>query len=247
MNKVLIIGNGPSLTKESIIHFKKNGFITIVCNYYNKLLESTNYNIPELYPDYYCISDAVYFKMNGIDLFQKLPKTTFVLTNEAFQYISDNFEIENIQINLKIVQIQRKSNPKNLLDKVSTFLEQTHFDPLFKTIQFANNTILQIGFPLAVFIKAETIVLLGIDLHNSYLHFYDSDEKSIEKRNSDWKNLWKSVGYSQIPYPKPVDYPENFHHVHLLCWKKVAEILHDLNIHCFNNTPGSRLTLFDTF
>lgn len=236
--KTLIIGNGPSLTKEQIIKFKEEGYITIVCNYYNKMLEK--YTDSLLVPDYYCITDSVYFRDNGIDIFKRLPNTTFILGECAYKYILENYNNVTIK-KMKIVKVILQENAKNIEDKVKGFIEQKDFDPEFKSTENANNTILQLSIPLAVYLKSEKIVLIGNDLRNSYLHFYDSDNKSLEKRNKEWEELWKSIGYKKSPYPKPTDYPENLHDANQKCWRKVKEILDSKGIEIINETPNSRL------
>lgn len=241
--KFLVIGNGPSLTKEQIFEYREYGYQLIVCNYYNKMIEKEN--DMRLYPEYYCITDNVYFRDNGIEIFERLPDTTFVLGMEAYKYIMENFSDIKIR-KMRIVKVNLQENIKSIEDKFRGYLNQIDFDPTFKTTENANNTILQLSIPLAVYLKAENIILIGNDLNNSYLHFYDSDKKSIEKRNQEWEKLWKSVpGYTKAPYPKPIDYPENVHKMNEKCWEKVKEILEKKDIRIYNNTPGSRLKMFE--
>jgi hypothetical protein len=222
--KCFLIGNGPSLTVQDLENLASKGFITITCNYINKIFDKTKWR-----PDFYCIIETSAILTN-LDFIMNFPmKAKFVkdISPEGYTDVLDESKCENLCL----------FNYGGAHNCFSTDCSKVIYD---------GHTVMFSMIQMAVYLRFAEIYMLGVDntqppfvytsnFIESHSHFYEESKDELEKRrkilpshNRNDKDDWEA-------------YQQNLNKYYVIA-KKYAE---EHNVKIYNATRGGKLEIFE--
>ena len=166
--KIVLIGNGPSLKVADLEMIQQSGFKTMACNFINKLFDKVAWR-----PDYYCCVEESAIALNRDFIVEYPGIKKFIRGNFANDYGFHNDE------NLLLFTQNKKC-------EISEELEYIVND---------YNTVMFVMIQFAIYMGFSEIFLLGVDntqppsVHtadfiSAQTHFYEEESEALETRRA---------------------------------------------------------------
>ena len=171
--RLIVIGNGPSLSKINL-----NAFTDEVTVGVNGVL----YNGFE--PTFVCITDHVIVDTHPPEVIFGSKKSRYILRSDLYHRYQDRIHrfLTPQQIYLC------RFNQVDFMDS-----SVTNFDSTFQSFNVSYSVMIDLVFPLAYFLKTYNVYMMGIDHNNFKKHSYDS---FLTSEPIDPPNPQKIVGFN---------------------------------------------------
>jgi len=154
IKRIVILGNGPSLTKKALKRIKKDS-LTIGCNWISKIHE----------PDYLAISDKEIIFNPKFNL--NLPNTQYCVTHNVYD------------INPGLFKPDTQSMTMINMDIYEFLQQEISFPVCVRTNNTISNICVPLSINLALRLGGLPIYFIGVDLKEELGYFYDKDKKPL--------------------------------------------------------------------
>ena len=160
MNRLFIIGNGPSLQKMNLAVLRPEITIGVNAILYNGFQ-----------PTYLAITDTVVMDQYPADILLGSSRSIYIFSRRIYQKYRERIQKYLPASRIHLIQ---------LVDQDFMFPKVKTFDPNFKRSHVSYSIMIDVAFPLAYFLGYPQVYLIGIDHGNYKHHSYDAFLKSVQ-------------------------------------------------------------------
>lgn len=178
----IVLGNGPSLRRWNLSLLRAEGYTMIGCNSIDRWPDT------EFLPHYHCVTDHTYFGR------VEDPKGRRLTLPDAHR--------KRYVLAKSLQDVVPASRTDVQWVEVSGTVDDWTPDQWPGRVPNLRNTVQQLSIPLATAgLGFRRLALLGVDMRDEFLHFYDDSPEEQRRRDEEWVALWGPD--CPAPYPRP--------------------------------------------